>query len=249
MRKYIYTIIIFVSLFCFTNNIKAIELESDLEYYNISYDFINDNEYYVTYNFKTGQDSHMYYYLLDDNVYLDTIEHNIDELELNNSSNYDMASMKFLLNKNKEYYIKYKGYFYGNGGNNYGICIKSLSKGTKKKNTCDNSYAASVYSFELQIHHPENIELNNDKINGLDNYIIEEEGETYLLLAGRKYERDRYYDATIYKKLILKSDIDREKLIKKILFYIVLFLLVVIITLFIYHDNKKKQQYISRKNV
>ena len=215
MKKCIIIIVILlISLLCFDNIVKATETKSDFEYYNVSYDFLNDNEYYVTYKFKPNEEkfaTHSNYYFSDENVYLDTIEHNVNDYHLVNTVIENYADMRFSLNESKEYYLKYKAFLNGKGTNINGICLKSISKNKMKKNPCDDSDAVSVYSFELNIYHPENINFNKDKINGISNLILMDEGESFKFLAGEEYEKNNYYDVTIYKNLILKSDVDHEK--------------------------------------
>jgi len=231
MKKYIVIILmLFVCIFYLNTNVNATEINSDFEYYNITYDFLNDNEYYVTYTFKPNKTIHSKIYFGDEYVYLDTIEHNLDDFELVNTAIKNYADIRFSLNENKEYYLKYKGSFKGSFGTLYGICLKSISM-IPKKNVCDNSTSLSVYSFKLNINHPENIKLSKDKINGIDNLILVKDEDSFSFIAGEKYEKNRYYDVTIFKKFISKSDIENYKknLNYKINLFVIAFIIVLVV--------------------
>ena len=243
MKKYI--IIIVMLLVCLSVNVKAEEIDSDFEYYNITYEFLNSNEYYVTYRFKLRESSfYDKYYFMDKNVYLDTIENNLEKYQLAYSAVSNLADIRFELNGNKEYYLKYKGFLQSKENKIYGICIKTISN-IHKKDSCDNSYAVSVYSFELNISNPEKINLTKDKIVGKDNLICMEEGESFQFVGGEKYEKDRYYNVTLYKELIFKSELDKQKELRDFIIFITPGIIVAIAAICYYffpNTNKKQEQ-------
>ncbi len=246
MRKILNIVfIVFVCLFLFCNNVKATEMMSDFEYYNISYDFLNSKEYYVTYTFKPNENNPIKdYYFYDDDVYLDTIETNVEIYELKKTIIDNRADIKLTLDENREYYLKYKGFF-ANGKN--GMEIKTLSK-LPKKNYFDEDNYVSVYSFELDIYHPEMIELNKDKIIGMDNLVLNNEGESFQFYGGDKYEKNKYYRVSIYKTLITKSEVDRSKIIKKIVDAILLCIIVLVCVVFSWVRTKNKAIEINKNN-
>ena len=241
MKKIFFIVItLLICLNIFTINVKATESKSDFEFYNITYDFLNSNEYYVTYKFKPIIESiNFYYYLSDENVYLDSIEHNIDDFKQDTYKE-DGVHFKFLLNENKEYYLKYKGYLNGKTNKINGICIKTLSK-YGHRNTCDHKNAATVDSFELRIYHPEKIKLTKDKIENIGNLIIEKDDEYYLLLGGKKYNKEYYYTVTIFKEIILKSDLEHEKIFNYFFYPLLgIQLIIIVIVIIISISNRQK---------
>ena len=107
MKKYFFIIVIFIFSFFFITSVKAIENNSEFEYLKITYDF-DDDYYYVTYTFKPSDYGLRKYYLKVNNIYLDSIEHNINNFNLFNTAVENYADINFTLDESKEYYIKYK---------------------------------------------------------------------------------------------------------------------------------------------
>ncbi len=232
-------ILILILLVYFTGKAKANEIESDFEYYNISYDFLNSNEYYVTYKFKPSEHSLGKYYLDDENVYFDTIEHNIDDFEQNESANDLYVDMSFNLSESREYFIRYKGFFNGKKIKKNGLSVKIFSR-YKSNNYFDNSNKASISSFELRIENPEKIDLTKDKIQGVNNMNLKEEEGLFVFTAGDKYEKSNYKNITIYKEIVFKSDIEHQKKVREII-YIALVLIFVIAFAIVYNKKIKEQ--------
>lgn len=237
MKKYI--CIIFILLVCLMCcSVNAEDMKSEFEYYNITYDFLNSNEYYITYKFKPYNGVYSYYFE-DDFVYLDTIETNLDDLESPTGYNDNYLKLMFSLNESKEYYIKYKGYIKDKKGEKYLLDIKPILKSSPRY-IGDTSSAVSVYSFELRLYHPEKMEITKDKILNDGNLIFEKDDNPFILLGGEKYEKEKYYNVTIAKKLLLKSDEDRIELYKNIILCI-LPVIIICIYGFIYKNKMIKK--------
>lgn len=223
MKKnyFIMTIFIFVFFFLFsTSSVKAMEINSDFEYLNVTYDFADD-VYYATYTFKPNETGLVKYYFRVEDIYLDTIEHNISNLEINDTSTENLADISFYLEESKEYYIKYKGIL-----PEYAISFEPFLK-QKPRNKYDKSSAPSAYFFQIRIDHPEKINLTKDKISGIDKFDFKKENGSLIFTAGDSYEVSNYYNVVIFRKLIFLSEKQRQEKI----IYIISTLALVIIAL------------------
>ena len=190
---YIFSIILFLLSF---NQVKAYDdYDESFEYLYITYDFINSNEYYLTYRFKPIHISENKYYLRDDFIYVDSVEHNIEMFELRDSkyvSNY--AEMFFYLDEDKEYYIKYKGFLSSRNGTQYSICINPILDKVPSY-ALDKSNAVDVSKFSLTVNNPDNINLTKDRFFNISNFRLYEEGHSLVLEGGFNLEdTNRYYN-------------------------------------------------------
>ena len=231
MKKYFFAMIVFIlSFFFLFTSVKALENNSDFEYLRVSYDF-DDDAYYVTYTFKPSEYGLRNYYFNLMNIYTDSIEHNVSDFELQSTAIKNSADIIFSLNESKEYYIKFKGVF-----PEYSISFEPFLR-YKPSNVFDKSSAPSVDYFELKIEHPEKIDLTLDKIQGVDDFILEKGEGTFIFLAGDRYEVSNYYDVTMYRKIVLLSEEIEQDEKKHFIYFILLITLVTIYVCFVLKEK------------
>jgi hypothetical protein len=174
MKKLLYLILIIISF----TGIKVKAYENDLEYLEITYEFIDENNYYVTYKFKPKEIRLDGKYYLDSNhMYSTSISHNVENFILENKDgllDYKAFKMTFNLNEKIDYYIKYKGFIKDKNDALFQFKINPIYYYLDYLRTD---------SFKLTIVNPYYIGLTRDKVYFADNYLFVKDNNKFIFSA------------------------------------------------------------------
>ena len=202
MKKIIMFLLIFICFVSFNSEVVAYEIDYDLEYYYVTYEFVNSNEYYVTYKFKPKNEISSVLYLCDDGIDLESVEYDVEEVNsLGSSYLKDMLEMEFTINENKEYFIKYKGFVKNDITTRYMLAVNPILDEKPRYHGSD-SGSLKVEDFRLTIINSDYVNLTKDKFSNIHDLFLKEESGTFTLEGSIENNNvDKYYYArfTVYE--------------------------------------------------
>lgn len=174
-------VVCFISLNSIVNAEEVILDETDLEYYHVTYEFINSNDYYVTYKFKPKNHALDRQLFISDNVVTrGSVEHNVDEPIISFSDYVDSFEMSFRLTEIKEYYIRYKASIKGEMTTNYALGVNPICI-ERGRYVGDYSGALEIDSLKVEIVNPEEVKLTEDSFYNISDLVLIKDNGIFIL--------------------------------------------------------------------